>query len=435
MRVFLRGFIAIMAFMLFCAVPPLGAKASEFASLSWSVDAPTNIGQTTGNLVRFQGQDNNPKAGLYYKLQSDSDVVRLDQSHYRSDKHGEMRFNLTRVQKGSFCIQVREPVQNTQITQKCYAYNESTQNTRNIGDYLLGSSFDTPSGSSGNTQDPEGTMTPSQIASLQLSGFEVQDVPQNIYQNEAFDMTVKAVDDNGNVLKDYRGTIEFISSDNAAVLPNDYTFTREDEGEHTFALGIIMKNKGNHYVQVQDMQKITAKERMNIQVQSRSRSDNTSQNVAQKPEIVYPSSGAKFAKRSIQIRGENALPSSSVLVYDGLSKVAEVSSNSDGSFNVELQDLQSGTHEISALYFDENDVPSEVSDTVSFTIDPSLPTFRDFKMQKRDVPEGEAPNISFDTTGNVEQAFLYIDDKEYTMTSKKQDKSRYQMLDAIYLEP
>ena len=49
-------------------------------------------------------------------------------------------------------------------------------------------------------------------------------------------LTVTAKDTLGNVATGYRGTIHFTSSDPAAVLPANYTFTAGDSGAHTFSV-------------------------------------------------------------------------------------------------------------------------------------------------------------------------------------------------------
>jgi hypothetical protein len=51
-----------------------------------------------------------------------------------------------------------------------------------------------------------------------------------------FQLTVKALDAYGNVVTGYRGAVHFTSSDPAAVLPADYTFTAGDKGKHTFTV-------------------------------------------------------------------------------------------------------------------------------------------------------------------------------------------------------
>ncbi len=47
-------------------------------------------------------------------------------------------------------------------------------------------------------------------------------------------ITVQALDALGNTVSGYTGTVAFSSSDGAAVLPADYTFTTADQGVHTF---------------------------------------------------------------------------------------------------------------------------------------------------------------------------------------------------------
>src|SRR5262249_46837223 len=43
------------------------------------------------------------------------------------------------------------------------------------------------------------------------------------------------------------GTIHFLSTDPAATLPADYTFTAGDKGKHTFA-GVVLRTVGTHFV-------------------------------------------------------------------------------------------------------------------------------------------------------------------------------------------
>lgn len=65
-----------------------------------------------------------------------------------------------------------------------------------------------------------------------------------------FDLTVRALDQKGNIKTDYTGTVKFSSSDSQAVLPNDYTFQSSDSGMKVFK--IKLKTSGNQSVQVAD---------------------------------------------------------------------------------------------------------------------------------------------------------------------------------------
>ena len=67
-----------------------------------------------------------------------------------------------------------------------------------------------------------------------------------------FSVTVQALDQFGNVLTGYTGTVHFSSTDGAAVLPADYTFTAADGGVHTFTNGVTLNTVGNQTLKVGD---------------------------------------------------------------------------------------------------------------------------------------------------------------------------------------
>ena len=63
-------------------------------------------------------------------------------------------------------------------------------------------------------------------------------------------LTVTAYDAEGEVDTGYRGTIHFSSTDPAATLPNDYTFTAGDNGDHDFQASIVFRSEGEHILTV-----------------------------------------------------------------------------------------------------------------------------------------------------------------------------------------
>ncbi len=67
------------------------------------------------------------------------------------------------------------------------------------------------------------------------STFAVFGFPTPIVAGTAAGFTVTALDVYGQVVVGYRGTVHFTSTDPAAALPADYTFTVADQGYHTFA--------------------------------------------------------------------------------------------------------------------------------------------------------------------------------------------------------
>src|SRR5207237_545305 len=66
----------------------------------------------------------------------------------------------------------------------------------------------------------------------------------------AFTLGVAAKDAYGNTVTGYRGTVHVTSSDSAASLPTNYTFTTADQGVHSF--GVTLRTLGNQTVTATD---------------------------------------------------------------------------------------------------------------------------------------------------------------------------------------
>ena len=73
------------------------------------------------------------------------------------------------------------------------------------------------------------TVNPAAASVLEVTGF-----PNPIIRGTAGTFTVTALDAYGNVATGYRGIVHFTSSDTAASLPANYTFSAGDAGTHTF---------------------------------------------------------------------------------------------------------------------------------------------------------------------------------------------------------
>jgi hypothetical protein len=69
-----------------------------------------------------------------------------------------------------------------------------------------------------------------------------------------FDVTVTALDDNGNVVPGYRGTVTFSSGDPyGASVPSNYTFTASDQGSVTFYQATALYTAGTYDVTATDV--------------------------------------------------------------------------------------------------------------------------------------------------------------------------------------
>lgn len=91
------------------------------------------------------------------------------------------------------------------------------------------------------------TLNPAAAATLTMSGF-----PGSQAAGAAASVTVTAKDTYGNTATGYTGTIQFSSSDGAAVLPSDFTFAGGDNGTHTFTGGVTLNTVGTQSITATD---------------------------------------------------------------------------------------------------------------------------------------------------------------------------------------
>jgi hypothetical protein len=77
--------------------------------------------------------------------------------------------------------------------------------------------------------------------------------PDTTVAGSPFDVTVTAIDSQGQIATAYTGTVAFTSSDAyPGVLPATYTFTSTDQGMHTFSGGVTLFTAGVQTLSVQD---------------------------------------------------------------------------------------------------------------------------------------------------------------------------------------
>ena len=101
--------------------------------------------------------------------------------------------------------------------------------------------------STGSTLKATANISVSTSAQLLVLGGFGQSATAGAQQN----LTVTVTDSFGNVITNYLGTVHFTSSDAAAALPADYTFTAADQGKHTFA--VTLNTAGSQSISATDL--------------------------------------------------------------------------------------------------------------------------------------------------------------------------------------
>ncbi len=80
-----------------------------------------------------------------------------------------------------------------------------------------------------------------------LTSFEVK-APASAGAGKEFELSVSALDQNGKLKSDYKGTVKFSSSDSLAILPADYAFQSADNGMKTFKMRL--KTAGEQEIKI-----------------------------------------------------------------------------------------------------------------------------------------------------------------------------------------
>jgi hypothetical protein len=113
------------------------------------------------------------------------------------------------------------------------------------GTHIFGAVLATAGGQSLTATDVDtgvgGAQTDIQVAPAAAS-YLVLHAPDQVQADEVFELTVTAYDAYGNVATGYTGTVTFASSGSDALLPQDYAFTADDAGAHTFRA--LLRNPG-----------------------------------------------------------------------------------------------------------------------------------------------------------------------------------------------
>lgn len=226
-----------------------------------------------------------------------------------------------------------------------------------------------------------------------VDSFEIKDVPASVKVNTDQTITIVAKDSDGNVAKNYMGTIVISTlTDDNAILPGggEYTFKETDQGKFTFNLALRFTQLGNQAIQVVDKD--------NWQIKGEFKTNVVSQQAVNQPSsaslsIKSPLDGTVLGTNSVVMTGKGD-PNINLSVYADDMKVADAQTDTEGLFTHQFSNLPVGTH---SLYVMSG--AGQVSETVTIDVDTLPPVLNSLKI----VPDGPvAPGRMLNITLNSE---------------------------------
>lgn len=209
-----------------------------------------------------------------------------------------------------------------------------------------------------------------------VSTFVIQLSPTTTNVNEATDLTVRAVDSNGNVVKDYAGDIfiDLASADSTPIdsqdytLPSDgiYTFIASDQGVKTFSKGLVVKKTGTFTVKVSEI--INEAIKWNGTLTVKGAGDSTALGTIT---ISSPSVDSTETNRTINVVGNSSLKNSPLQLYINGIKVKEDLTSANGDFNVYISNVQQGNNTLQAKIVDVDGKEVAMSADIKFIYQPA----------------------------------------------------------------
>lgn len=240
--------------------------------------------------------------------------------------------------------------------------------------------------------------------------------------NEAADLTIKAVDKNGDVSKSFVGDalLEIQGLDESSyTLPNGgiVNFTASDQGIKKFFKGIIFKKTANATIVAEDILDENLVGKLDVEIK-----DPMNAGTLKKITITSPIEGGTETNSSVNILwSAKELPNSPLQILIDGSLNASSSTNAQGEFSLYANNLSKGDH---TLVVQINNAAGSVlakSDELNFTVsDLADEMYKSIQVDPgTTVAEGEKITLTLNTSPAVTTAELTILGNSYFMEKIK----------------
>ena len=189
--------------------------------------------------------------------------------------------------------------------------------------------------------------------------------------NEPVDLTIKAVDKNSDIIKDYEGDvfIEVVGlNDKDVTLPNDgvYTFLPTDQWQKTFSKGTIIKKEGTFKVKASEVLNDKIQGTTDVVVSAHGSASNTGN-----LKIISPVVGSTETNNSVNVLWSSSFPNSPLEIRLDNKKVKDALTNTNGDFNIYVDGVTVGEHTLLIKVVDLNQTTLASSNDIAFKYQPS----------------------------------------------------------------
>ncbi len=247
--------------------------------------------------------------------------------------------------------------------------------------------------------------------------FEFVDTPDSIDVGESVTFTLSANDSLDQVVTGYDGTVRFsVLSDNSLYvsLPDDFTFSTQDLGSHTFSLALSFQQEGTYSIEARDTENPAIYGEYEFVVGVGNGDSTGGLN------ITNPAAGTY--SNNIQVVSGSAPAGSQLKIFDNDLEISTIIADASGVFSYTTTALTDGEHNLYVATINGVGTITGVSPTVTLTIDSSGPELSQVVLEPSGaVDPGTIVSVKLYTTDDLSQAAILFQDNIYEMAKGSGD--------------
>lgn len=198
--------------------------------------------------------------------------------------------------------------------------------------------------------------------------FKFEDLPDEIAVGDEVTMKVSAYDEQDELVSAYEGEVRFsVGGANAkfADLPEDYEFTTQDQGSHTFSLAFTFDQLGIYKLKVTDLENLAIYGEEEIVVTDSGSSGDFE--LLDGIQLTTPIAGTYSS--NVQVISGSADPGIKLKIFDNGEEIGSVITNASGKFSFTTGLLADGEHKIYVASVNDVGTVVKTSKTVDLIID------------------------------------------------------------------
>jgi len=368
-------------------------------------DQVAHIGSELANLtVSLRDDFNNPINGHIVKLvsSSDTDSINYLNNTNITDTNGEVHFQISPGSTGLVNYSVYDVTADVILTSRAkVVYFSSTSQLFNPGTVKLAASGNPNEGS------PSGP----------VDHFLFENVPDAIVSNQSTTIKVTAYDAASQAVSGYTGKVRFsVDGINAgfATLPDDYTYTAQDQGTHVFSLAFNFKQPGTYNLKVTDLANVGVYGTKSIAV---SAGDTSTQTLTPSTSVVLTNPLPGTFSTNIQVVSGTAPAGAKLKIFNNNQEMASIVADSSGKFSYTTSILTDGSHKLYVASVNDIGTVITTSSTVDFTITTKGASISQIVLDPvGPVDPGATVNVKAYTSTNLSKAQVVIAGNVYTLT-------------------